>query len=54
MAWGPRLVENTPWGITRINLAGVDRTGRGVKVGVLTRALIQSPRHRPNVRAEWT
>ena len=35
MAWGPRLVENTPWGITRINLAGVDRTGRGVKVGVL-------------------
>ena len=35
LAWGPRLVENTPWGITRINLAGVDRTGRGVKVGVL-------------------
>lgn len=35
MAWGPRIVENTPWGITRINLAGVDRTGRGVKVGVL-------------------
>jgi len=35
MAWVPRLVENTPWGITRINLAGVDRTGRGVKVGVL-------------------
>ncbi len=35
LAWGPRLIEKTPWGITRINLAGVDRTGRGVKVGVL-------------------
>lgn len=35
MAWGPRLVENTPWGISRINLKGVGGTGRGVKVGVL-------------------
>lgn len=35
LAWGPKLVENTPWGISRINLKGVDRTGRGVKVGVL-------------------
>lgn len=35
MEWGPRLMENTPWGISRINLTGVNRTGRGVKVGVL-------------------
>lgn len=39
LAWGPKFVENTPWGISRINLKGVDRTGKGVKIGVLDTGL---------------
>lgn len=35
VVWGPRLMESTPWGISRVNLKGVGRTGREVKVGVL-------------------
>lgn len=35
LAWGPKFVENTPWGISRINLEGVTHTGKGVKIGVL-------------------